>query len=296
MEANLYRQLYQLVESTAHTPRRSREQYSDMWVVMIFFWAVIHDRPVSWACEPESWPEDLDHQLISQSRMSRRLRTLGVTQLIERLLTKVSDLFGVPLVKQIDSKPLTVGAYSKDVDAKRGRLADGQFGKGYRLHSVSHGRIPRHFLLLPLNEHDSVAGPMLLRRLEGGGYVLGDNAYDTNDCYQAAAAANHQLIAPPRECNKGVRDQKHNCFQRLRGLDLIDSPLEKCGQTTSFGRELYNCRQRIESGFGGLTFVGLGALPAWVRRPHRIALWVAAKIIVFLCIQAQNKGLKMDDA
>jgi hypothetical protein len=296
MEANLYKQLYQLVLSTAHTPRRKREQYSDKLVVMIFFWAVIHDRPVCWACDPDSWPEDLDHPLISQSRLSRRLRTLGVIQLIERLFVRVSDQFGIPMVKQIDSKPLTVGAYSKDTDAKRGRLADGQFAKGYRLHAVNHGRIPRHFLLRPLNEHDSVAGPDLLRRLEGGGYALGDNAYDTNDCYTAASEANHQLIAPPRECNKGVRDQKHNCPQRLRGLDLIDSPLEKCGQFTSFGTELYNCRQRIESGFGGLTFVGLGALPAWVRRPRRIALWVAAKMIIFMCIQAQNKGVKMHHA
>ena len=291
MEAKLYAQLYQLVFSTAHSPRRAREQYCDRWVVMIYFWSVIHDRCVSWACDSDNWPESLDRPLISQSRMSRRLRTVGVIQLIERLLNKVSERFGTPLVKEIDSKPLVVGAYSKDGDARRGRLADGQFGKGYRMHAIMHGRVPRRFLLMPLNVHDSVAGPELLRQLEGAGYATADNAYDVNECYLAAASANHQLVAPPRECNKGVRDLKYNTPQRLRGLDLIDSPLEKCGQPSAFGKDLYACRQQIESGFGGLTHCGLGALPPWVRRPHRVALWTAAKIIVYLYRMRSKKGL-----
>lgn len=291
MEAKLYRRLYQLVHSTPHTPRRKREQFSDWWVLMIHLWAVLHDRSQSWACDPANWPKDLDRPLISQSRLSRRLRTVGVLQLLERVLTRASDVFGIPLVKQIDSKPLTVGAYSKDADARRGRLADGQFAKGYRLHVISHGRAVRHFTLLPLNEHDSVAAPILLPRLEGGGYVLGDNAYDTNVCHGLAAAANHQLVSPPRECNKDVRDAKYNLPQRLRALDILHSPLTKCGVTPAFGQELYNCRQRIESAFGGLTSVGLGALPPWVRGPRRLALWAAGKILIFLCRLAANEGL-----
>jgi hypothetical protein len=291
MEAKLYAALYRLVYDTAHPPRRKREQFCDRWVVMIYLWSVLHDRCLSWACCKSNWPPTLDRRLISQSRMSRRLRTVGVTQLIERLLNKVSETFGTPLVKQIDSKPLTVGAYSKDVDARRGRLADGQFGKGYRVHTIMHGRAPRKFLLFPLNVHDASVGPELLRQLEGGGYALGDNAYDTNECHLAAASANHQLVAPPRECNKGVRDARHNTTQRLRGLDIIDSPLEKCGSPPAFGRDLYNCRQRIESGFGGLTFCGLGPLPPWVRGPRRIALWTAGKFLVYLCRAAINKRL-----
>jgi hypothetical protein len=290
MEAELYRKLYRLIEETPHTPRRKREQYSDKWIAMIYLWSVINDRCISWACDAENWPPTLDRPLASQSRMSRRLRTVGVIQLIERLMFRVSDEFGIPLVKQIDSKPLTTGAYSKDSDAKRGRLADGQFVKGYRLHMVMHGRIPRHFTILPMNEHDSVAAPILLLRLEGGGYALGDNAFDSNDLYMLASSVNHQLVSPPRQCNKGVRDVKHNCAPRLRGLDIIDSPLENFGMPT-FGQQLYNQRQRIESGFGGLTHMGLGALPAWVRTPHRVALWSAGKILIYLFRTALNKGL-----
>lgn len=290
MEAKLYSRLYQLVDSTPHTPRRKGTQYSDKWIVLVYLWSCIHDRCVSWACNQQNWPRELDRPLPSQSRMSCRLRTIGVIQLLERLITRVSDEFGIPLVKQIDSKPLVTGAYSKDRDARRGRLADGQFARGYRLHVVNHGTIPRHFTVLPLNEHDSIAAPILLPRLEGGGYLLGDNAFDANELYALAAGANHQLVAPPRECNKGKRDARHNGPQRLRGLDIIDSPLKPVGART-FGQQLYNQRQRIESGFGGLTHIGLGALPAWVRTPHRVALWCAGNILIYLCRQAINKGL-----
>jgi hypothetical protein len=318
MEAKLYRALYKLVRSTPHAPRRPREQFADWRVVLIYLWSVLHDRRASWACQAQSWRGiEWDGPLISQSQLSRRLRTVGVLQLVERLHSAASDLLErhraeaqtqtqpatpaatqaatqvvqPPLVKQIDSKPLTVGAYSKDRAARRGRLADGQFAKGYRLHAITHGRHVRHWTLLPLNEHDSVAAPLLMPRLEGAGYVAADNAYDTNDCHALATAANHQLVAPARESNRGVRDVKHNRAERLRALDMLDSPLQACGVTPAFGQELYNCRQRIESGFGGLTFAGLGALPPWVRGPRRVALWCAGKILLHLCATAIKKGL-----
>jgi hypothetical protein len=292
MEAKLFAALYRLVFSLPHTPRRPREQFCDRWVVMVYCWSALHHRPACWACGARNWPASLDRPLISQSRLSRRLRTVGVQQLLERALAAGSDLFGPPLlVKQIDSKPLTVGAYSKDADARRGRVAQGQFARGYRLHAICHGRNVRHFTLLPMNEHDSAAAPLLLPRLEGGGYVLGDNAFDSNDCHALAASANHQLVSPPRECNKDVRDATYNCPQRLRALDMLHSPLQKCGVQPRFGPELYNLRQRIESGFGGLTFAGLGPLPPWVRGPRRVALWAAATILLHLCRTAMNKGL-----
>ena len=292
MGAKLYRGLYRRVYGIAHPPRRKRELYDDRWVVVVYLWSAAHDRPVSWACDVHNWPEELDRPLPSQSRMSRRLRTVPVLQLLERALAAASDLFGPPpLVKQVDSKPLTVGAYSKDADARRGRLADGQFARGYRLHAVTHGRAVRHWALLPLNVHDSAAAPLLLPRLEGGGYVVGDNAYDTNDCHALAAAANHQLVAPPKECDAHVRDARRNLPQRLRALDMLHPPTEKCGLAGEFGRQLYNCRQRIESGFGGLTMSGLGPLPPWARTPRRVALWTAAKILLYLWRCAENKGL-----
>ena len=88
-----------------------------------------------------------------------------------------------------------------------------------------------------------------------------------------------------------MRDAKYNCAERLRGLDLVDSPLENCGEPSAFGAALYGFRQRIESAFGGLTLAGLGALPAWVRGARRVALWSAAKVLLYLWRLAQKEGL-----
>ena len=291
MEAQLYAALYRLVYSLAHY-RPKGKPINDRIIVMVYLWSVLHDRPVNWACQIKNWGAKLNFDLPSDSTMSRRLRTVGVQQLIERALSAGSDLFGPPpLVKQMDSKPLYVGPYSKDRDAKRGYVAAGQKARGYRLHVLNHGRIVRHFTLAPMNDHDSVAAPQLIDKLEGGGYAAADNAYDTNPLHLRTSAANHQLVAPPRAVNKGVRDLKNNCPERIRSLDLLDSPLEKCGLSGDFGRELYNCRQRVESSFGGMTLLGLNFLPAWVRGPRRVALWAAGKILIYLCRTAINKGL-----
>jgi len=120
MEAKVYRAVVALLMTIAHARRRARQRFDDRVIIMIYLWSVINDRPLSWACEPHNWPRDLlDRELPSPSTMSRRLRTLGVLQLLERLLHALSDRTPLPLVKTIDSKPLYVGAYSKDRDAKR---------------------------------------------------------------------------------------------------------------------------------------------------------------------------------
>ena len=168
------------------------------------------------------------------------------------------------------------------------------FARGYRLHTLNHGRAPRQFVVAPMNAHDATVAPVLLARLEGGGYAVADNAFDSNDLHADAAKANHQLVAPPRAVNKGVRDARRNCPERLRALDLLDNPLEAAGlkgDLGAFGRELYHCRQRVESGYGGMTIQGLHYLPAWARGPRRVALWAAGKILIHLCRTALKKGL-----
>jgi len=293
MEAKVYRAMCRWLSSLAHPGRRKREQFSDRWVIMVYLWSVINDRPVTWACDEQNWPGDLlDCPLPSDATMSRRLRTVGVLQLLERLLTAVTDALPTPLVKTIDSKPMLVGAYSKDRDAKRGRLAARQFARGYRLHAVCHGRAVRSWLVAPMNENDSTVGPKLLARLEGGGgYAVGDNAYDTNECHGHASPTGHQLVAPARFANRHVRDAKHNRPERLRALDLLASPLERCGEPNAFGLALYNARESAESCFGELSLRGLNYLPAWVRGPRRVALWAAAKLTLHAQRCAQRLGL-----
>ena len=291
MEAKLYASLYKFVWSLAH-PRRKRVIFNDHIIVMVYLWSVLWDRPVSWACDKDNWFGTNDFELPSDSAMSNRLRTSSVQQLIGRALSAGSELFGpAPLLKQMDSKPMYVGPYTKDRDARSGRVAEGKMACGYRLHTLNHGRNVHFFTLAPMNEHDASVAPQLIEHLEGGGYVAADNAYDSNPLHVKAAQKNHQLVAPPRACNKGVRDLKHNCPERIRSLDMLDSPLEKCGLKGEFGKGLYNCRQQIESSYGGLTLLGLHYLPAWVRGARRVALWSAGKILISLIRNAKKKGL-----
>ena len=300
MEAKVFRSIRKTLMSLAHSPRGPRRQFADWWIIMVYFWSVINDRPVCWACRQENWPADLllERPLPSNATMSRRLRSVGVLQLLERLLAKLTDDESPPpLVKTIDSKPLLVGAYSKDRDAKRGRIAANLFARGYRLHALCHGRTVRRFVIAPLNLHDATIAPALLERLEGGGgYAVGDNAYDTNDCHFHAGRADHQLVAPPRQANRHVRDARHNRPQRLRALDLLASPLERAGEPNQFGVALYNMREAVESCFGELTMHGLGGLPAWVRGPRRVALWAAAKLALHARRCAERKRVKRADA
>ena len=300
MEANVYRAVCRWLMSIAHAGRRrKRQQFSDAWVIMVYLWSVVNDRPVCWACDEGNWPARLlddGRPLPSDSTMSTRLRTVGVLQLLERLLAALTDALPVPLVKTIDSKPMLVGAYSKDKDARRGRLAERQFARGYRLHALCHGRAVRSWLVASLNVNDSTLGPELLARLEGGGgYAVGDNAFDTNDCHAGASGTGHQLVAPPRHVNRHVRDAKHNRPERLRALDLLASPMElACRQPNRFGVALYNAREQAESCFGELSMRGLNYLPAWVRGPRRVALWTAAKLVFHAQRCVARQGLKCD--
>jgi hypothetical protein len=295
MEAKAYRLLERLLMQLSH-PGTKGVVFSDHWIVSVLLWAVLHDRPVCWACVAENWPKQLRRPLPGQSTMSRRLRRVGVLQLIERFLQMLADRFPEPLVKTIDSKPLAVDNYSRDVDAKPG-VASGRKMRGYKIHAICGGQDVRHWTLSPMSEHDSKAAARLiplLARSGGAGYLSADNAYDSNDLHRLAAAANHHLVAPPRKVNAGKRDAdpRHNTPQRLHALDLCEDPLACCGRKDSFGRDLRRHRGRVERCFGRLTFGGLSlGLPPWVRGPRRVALWSATKLAIDLCRRAKNKGL-----
>ena len=59
-------------------------RYSAACIVGVYLWAVIHDRPTSWACQAINWPEDLRFSCLpSQSTMSRRLRSKAVQELLK---------------------------------------------------------------------------------------------------------------------------------------------------------------------------------------------------------------------
>ena len=99
MERQLWPRLYRAVMAVANGARPCRAQFGDAAVVLTQVWAVLHDRPTCWACDADNWATaDEDQRPFldappSPSTMSRRLRALGVRQLLARVQQAVADQF-----------------------------------------------------------------------------------------------------------------------------------------------------------------------------------------------------------
>ena len=53
--------------------RPSRCRYGDREILRVILWAVLHDRPMVWACRPEHWPNRWRPEVLPDpSTISRR--------------------------------------------------------------------------------------------------------------------------------------------------------------------------------------------------------------------------------
>lgn len=270
MERELWRQLYELALKYDES-WKIPGIYSTSLIVAVFLWAVIHDRPVSWACQAKNWPGDLEIALPSQSTMSRRLRKQGVEDLFNRMSEELGES-PETWVKSIDAKPFAIGGYSKDSDAAWGYCVN-NYAKGYKLYAIwGEGPIPLVWGLAPMNVSENRMAKLMIPHLTGGGYLLGDSLYDSNELYDQADRHGHQLVAPRRRPKAGL-GHRPNSQSRLRSIDLLN---------TQFGRTLYQNRDDAERRFGWLTSCGMGltVLPAWARGPRRVRMWIYAKILI----------------
>jgi hypothetical protein len=241
---------------------------------MVYFWAVIHERPISWACCRDNWPQGLwpRGKLPSQSTMSRRLATTEVQRLLYLMEEHLLQLWQTGWVNVVDGKPLVVGSHSKDPDCAWGR-AGRSYAKGYKLHAVyGTAPLPVCWEIAPLNTSEPEVAARLIPALKGGGYVLGDKAYDSNPLHDVALHTGHQLVAERKRPRTSLGHRQHS-LGRLRSMALLQN---------EFGKVLHHCRDDIERCFGWLTnhAGGLLPLPNWVRRQHRIRCWVQAKLII----------------
>jgi hypothetical protein len=265
----------------------ARSTYGDDVICAVYWWAVIHDRPVRWACDASNWPCSSRRLVLpSQPTMSRRLRSASVEQLfldVEQSLATVC--LAARCILSIDGKPLPIGGGSRDADARWGRGAGG-FAKGYKLHAVwGDGPLPVAWALTSLNVSERRVAAQLAASLPGSGYLLGDKFYDVNYVYDAAAQSNYQLLAPQQRPGQGLGHRRHSPY-RLEGLRLM---------ATAAGRRIYRQRVRIEHRFAQLTsFVGgLGPLPFWVRRFHRVKMWLHSKLLLNAVHQLHIKARKL---
>ena len=179
-----------------------------------------------------------------------------------------------------NAKPLPVGGCSKDADALYGRAASCK-AKGYKLFVLQDAAagVADTWLLGPMSWSEQKAADVLLERLSGSALVIGDGEYDVSRLHDLAASHDSALLTPPPPDAKST-GHHYQSPHRKNGLALARS---------SVGAVLLMLRIGIEQSFGNLTSFGggLGPLPAWVRRPHRVVVWVAAKLLINLDRQIQ---------
>lgn len=273
MEDELWKQLYRMVMAMASHQYPRCATYSDAEIVLTFLWSVLNDRPAYWACQKRNWP--IWHRrtpLPDDSTLSRRLRSPSVRQLMASLETQLIRLRPASACRWIDAKPLPIGGNSQDGDAGYGRAA-GCKARGYKLHAVgdeSQGIVA--WTVRPMNENEKKPAEGLIAKLPPGGYLVGDNAYDSNRLYALAGRRAIQLLAPRRQ-NTKLGHKRHSVY-RLRGLRLQETPQ---------GQALLHRRAGIERLFGQLTNIGFGLkpLPNWVRGLPRVTRWVQGKLILY---------------
>jgi len=289
MERKLWLALYRLVER--HCQPTARVVFSDRWIALIYLWSVVNDRPRCWALQPHHWPDGLGPaQLPSEATLSRRLKRPAVAALLAAVEAELASDPNAALLKVIDAKPLPVGSMSKDPDARWGQAGKAK-AKGYKLFALwGRGPVPIAWSVGPMNADEGTRAQELLPRLRGGGYVLGDCAYDETPLYRLAGDHEHQLVAPRKRPGAGLGHRRHSP-QRLRSIELLEGPARQ--GRAAFAAGLYACRTEVERRFSQLTCYGggLGPLPAWVRRTHRVTLWVQAKIILRAVKETVEQGL-----
>jgi IS5 family transposase len=287
MERELFRMVKDLLRRLGSRRRSHQQQYTDGAILEVYYWSVLNDRPVVWACQERHWPRGLRRgPLPSQSQMSRRLRTVSIRRLMCRIeAVVVPKPTTTALAVVIDGKPLPVARHSGDPHAGFGRGA-GQSAMGYKIHALVDlaGQLVS-WRLASLNIDERVMAKRLIRDMPQCAYLLADKNYDSMKLYEAAAQRGIQLIAP-RRMGKGLglgHRRRHPA--RLRAKQILED------NRSDFGRELTRSRRHIERYFANLTNFGGGLthLPPWVRTYPRVHAWVRAKLVIAYLRRARRK-------
>jgi hypothetical protein len=282
MESELWSLVYHLVVRLARGQRPRGAMYQDAEIVGVYLWAVLHDRPVLWACQRRNWPICWRRRpLPTPSTMSRRLRRPAVRRLLQEAERHLRPCCGSRWCQWIDAKPLPVGGASQDRHARAGRAVRG-LARGYKLYAIGRaGGAFEAWMVLPMNVNERRAARHLLRQVEGVGYLVGDAEYDSNALFDLAATRGFQLVAP--RIRPGALGHHYQSPRRLRSIDLLTRP---------FGQALRRQRYDIDRFFGRLGNFGggLAPLPNWVRTYRRVRLWVHGKILINLAHLALKAG------
>src|SRR5262245_29707451 len=277
MEHQLWKAIVAVLATLDKKPKTTRLDYSDERIVQVYYWAVIHDRPTSWACRRENWPPHLRRlPLPSPSRMSRRLRSPSVVALLTCLERRVIVPTEPGLFWVIDGKPLPIGGCSKDRQAGYGRAAGGK-AKGYKVHAIVGANGIAAWRVAPMNKDERVMAARLLRAAGIQGYLVADSNYDSNPLHAVCDRLGElQLITRRRYGPGNGTGHRRQSAGRVRSIERVESPFP------AFADRLLEDRAAIEREFGNWVNWGGGltALPAWVRTHRRVHRWVQAKLVL----------------
>ncbi len=259
--------------------RHKRDRHPTALVVRVHTWAALHDRPVSWACDPGNWTAATrPAALPDQSTMSRRTRRADFEQFQRRVGVRMNGRPKPSLVKRVDGKPLELPNHTSDRDATWSRGVS-RTSVGYKLHAVwSAGNpMPDAFAVTTLNVCEKKMAARMIGRVGGCGYLLGDAHYDASWLFDYCHYYLHQLVCPRAKPGTGL-GHHYVSEHRRRAIEMLESP----AAVNPFGPRLYDRRTDVEREFSALacTGGGLAALPPWVRRIWRVRAWVTAKLLI----------------
>jgi hypothetical protein len=278
MELQLWLKIVTLINQNSKPGFSLHFSFSDADILKVWFWSVIHDRPISWAVQRQNWPVHLRrHPLPSNTTMSRRMRSCSVKRMLRKLERLVIAPKGDSLYWMIDGKPLPIGGCSKDRQAGYGRAA-GCKAKGYKLHAIvgKSGEIA-DWRLAPMNKDERVMAHRMFKTTSVSGYVVADSNYDSNKLHAVCdERGSLQLVCRRRYGKHRGMGHRGQSVGRLRSRDILEDPYNE------FGSDLLSQRDAIERKFGWLTSWGGGLthLPPWARTYRRVHRWVQAKLMI----------------
>lgn len=286
MDRQLFKMILQQLQKTQpHLPVRGT--YTDQQIVAIYYFTVLNNRPVCWACNRDHWPITYLAQwktLPSQSQMSRRLRTPTVCKLMDQIEQQVlrpqdtkKESASIEMVWYVDGKPLPISGHSRDRQCGYGKAA-GCLARGYKLHLLwgCRGTVA-DFRVTPMNRDERPMARRMLRNAQIQGYVIGDGNYDDDSLHKICEQrGNLRMITPPR--NKKAKGFGHHKIS----LSRRDCMLRQKEPSPEFIKGLIKQRIQIEGFFSQQTCSGEGlwSLPPWVRTHARVHRWVQAKLVI----------------
>lgn len=278
MEHQLWKSIVGVLASIHKARKQTAFDFSDEDIVKVHYWAVIHDRPMRWACNRRHWPIWRRRQpLPSEATMSRRLRSPSVRSLLNALEQRVIAPQEPGLFWMLDGKPLSMSGCSTDRQAGYGRAA-GCKAKGYKIHAIVNppGEVAA-WRVAPMNKDERVMAERLVRVAPIQGYLVADANFDSNKLHQACQQRDQlQLVTRRRYGPRHGTGHRKQTAGRLRSIELTENPFPR------FADRLLEDRNEIERRFGNLTSWGGGltCLPPWVRTHRRVHRWVQAKLVL----------------